>query len=252
MRLLMVEKIPSLSDSQICDDRGFVVRADTADEALSILRHEIFDLVVLDLTSLLEEGWSFIRRLRLAKHDVPLVALTAGNTDDRIRVLGLGADDAIAQPVDPSELRARIRAVARRHKGYSHPLVQAGGLSLSLETREVRFHGTQVHLTAREYSMLELLVLRKGQIITKDMFLNHLYGGMDEPETKIIDVFICKLRRKLNNAGANGFIATAWGQGYVVRNHADGVRIPDAPIADHGFSQVVKNLADHIERDHAW
>jgi hypothetical protein len=81
---------------------------------------------------------------------------------------------------------------------------------------------------------------------------DHLYGGMDEPETKIIDVFICKLRRKLNNAGANGFIATAWGQGYVVRNHADGVRIPDAPIADHGFSQVVKNLADHIERDHAW
>ncbi len=248
MHLLMIEKDPSLSDSQVCDDRGSIVRADSADEAISILRHDTFDLVVVDVASLDEEGWSFIRRLRLMKNDTPLVALTGCQAADRVRALGLGADDAIAQPVDASELRARIRAVARRHKGYSQSLVRLGDLSLSLETREVRFRDVQVHLTAREYAMLELLVLRKGQVVTKDMFLNHLYSSMDEPETKIIDVFICKLRRKLNVVGAHGLIATVWGQGYVVRNKKEQVRLPDVPVAGCPLLPGVK-MSDRVQLD---
>jgi two-component system, cell cycle response regulator CtrA len=248
MYLLMIEKDPSISDSQVCDDRDSVVRADNADEAMSILRHEKLDLVVIDVVSLAEEGWSFIRRLRSMKNDIPLVALTGSQAADRVRALGLGADDAIAQPVDPSELRARIRAVARRHKGYSQSLVRLGDLTLSLETREVRFREVQVHLTAREYSILELLVLRKGQVITKDMFLNHLYGSMDEPETKIVDVFICKLRRKLNDVGAHGLIGTVWGLGYVVRIQKEQVRMPDVPVPGCPTLQGVK-MSDRIQLD---
>jgi two-component system cell cycle response regulator CtrA len=217
MRLLIVERETSADTSRIHDDRTFVIQADNADEGLSILRHETFDLVIVDTTTLCEKGFSFIRRLRLAKNDTPLIALTGDRSDDRVRALGLGADDCITRPIDHDELRARIKAVVRRHKGHSQSLLQSGALSLSIDTREVCISGRPMKLTNREYSILELLLLRKDQTITKDTFMNHLYNGMEETETKIIDVFICKLRRKLNAAGANGVIATIWGQGYILR-----------------------------------
>jgi two-component system cell cycle response regulator CtrA len=242
----MIEKMSPGKEIQLCDDRSSVLQADTADEAMSILRHETIDLVVLDLTSLAEEGFGFIRRLRVAKNDVPRVVLTGCYANDRVRALSLGADDAIAQPVDPDELRARIRAVARRHKGYSQSLVQVGELSLSLDTHEVRFRDSLVRLTEREYSFLEVLVLRKGQVVTKAMFLSHLYGGMDEPEIKIIDVFICKLRRKLSAVGANSVIGTVWGQGYIIRNYNEDARIPTA-AASGDLLRPVFSKADQLE-----
>jgi two-component system cell cycle response regulator CtrA len=234
---------------QLCDDRSCLLHADSADEALSILRHETVDLVVLDLMALGEEGLGFIRRLRTAKNDIPLVVLTGCHANDRVCALNLGADDAITQPVDPDELRARIHAVARRHKGYSQSLVQVGDLSLSLDTHEVRFRDSPVHLTEREYSFLELLVLRAGQVVTKEMFLSHLYGGRDEPEIKIIDVFICKLRRKLNTIGANSVIDTIWGQGYIIRHHDDNARVPTA-AASGGLRRPVFSKADQLEQQY--
>ena len=220
MRLLVVETVASCRYSQLCDDRNFVIHADSPDEAMSILRHETFDVVILDLTSLSSGGFAFIRQLRTARNDTPLVALTGCNAGDRVRALGLGADDAIAQPVDTGELRARIAAVVRRYKGHSQSLVQIGDLSLSLGSCEVRFRNKLVHLTAREYSILEILALRMGQVVTKDMFLSYLYGGMDEPEIKIIDVFICKLRNRLKVVGADCMIVTVWGQGYTIEKLA--------------------------------
>ena len=197
MRLLVVEKFASPTSAGLCDDRSFVVRADSTDDALSILRHETVDIVVVDATSLKEAGFAFIRQLRAAKNDTPLVALTGSNAADRIRALGLGADDAIPVPVDPEELRARIAAVVRRHKGISQPTVMLGDLSVSLNSREVAFRNVPVHLTTKEFSMLEILVLRRDQVVTKEMLLTHLYGGMDEPELKIIDVFICKISQQV-------------------------------------------------------
>jgi len=250
MRLLVVEKKTSRGFSRECDDRTFVIEAESADEGLSILRHDKFDLVLVDTISLHEDGFAFIRRLRLARNDTPLVALTGSHSDDRVRAFGLGADDAIAQPVDRDELQARITAVIRRHKGHGQSLLQSGVLTLSIDTREVCISGKPLKLTGKEYSMLELLLLRKNQIITKDMFLNHLYNGMEEAETKIIDVFICKLRGKLSAAGADGVISTVWGQGYVLRdtdetqrqsNTADGqphelVAVVPRPVASPGRS----------------
>jgi two-component system, cell cycle response regulator CtrA len=237
MRLLIVEKKTAASVSGMCEDRTFVTQAEGADDGLSILRHETFDLVLVDVASLHEDGFAFIRRLRSARNDTPLVALTGIHCDDRVRALGLGADDAIAQPIDRDELRARITAVIRRHKGYSQSLLQSGVLCLSIDTREVCISGRPLKLTDKEYSMLELLVLRKNQVVTKEMFLNHLYNGTDEAETKIIDVFICKLRRKLRLAGADGVISTAWGQGYVLRDTDERQRQSDT--ADNQPGELV-------------
>ena len=214
MRLLLVAKGACPWTSQICEDRSFVIPADTLEEASSLLRHETFDLVILDVTSFAEGGFAFIRNLRSARNDTPLVALTGLHAGDRIRVLILGADDAISLPVDSGDLRARVAAVCRRHRGYGHSSVRVGALSLSLDSHAVSFRDIPVRLTTIEYAMLELLVLRNGQVVSKETFLNHLYGGVDEPDRKLIDVFISKIRRKLISVGGEGVIATVWGHGY--------------------------------------
>jgi two-component system, cell cycle response regulator CtrA len=222
MRILMIESMAAdVGASQMHDTQMSIVRADSTDDAISILRHETFDLVIVDVVSLAEAGFTFIHRLRTARNGTPLVALTGYQAVDRVRALGLGADDAITQPIDPGELHARIMAVFRRHKGYSQSVLRAGDLTISMETREVRLCDRPLKISGKEYAILELLVVRKGQVVSKDMFLNYLYGGVDEPETKIVDVFICKLRSKLNAAGAKGMIATVWGQGYVIRDSAE-------------------------------
>ena len=137
-----------------------------------------------------------------------------------MRAFAVGADDFITKPFDHAELVARMQAILRRSKGYSEPTLRVGPLQLNLDSREVSVEGKPVHLTGKEYAILELLVLRKGMVLTKDAFLNHLYGGMDEPEMKIIDVFVCKLRKKLQSAGAGHLISTVWGRGYMLREEA--------------------------------
>src|SRR5438876_979735 len=141
--------------------------------------------------------------------------------EDKVRGLGFGADDYMTKPFHKDELVARIHAVVRRSKGHAQSVILTGELLVNLDTKTVEVGGQRVHLTGKEYQMLELLSLRKGTTLTKEMFLNHLYGGMDEPELKIIDVFICKLRKKLASAaGGKNFIETVWGRGYVLREGA--------------------------------
>jgi two-component system cell cycle response regulator CtrA len=236
MNILLVEKLTFRNIARLCDSRWMVLLgAESDDDALSILRHDTCDLVLVDVASMGEGGFSFIRRLRTARNGTPLIALTGGRSGDGVRALVLGADDAVAWPIDPDEFRARISAVIRRCKGYTPPLLQFGDLSLSADTREVRFCDRPIKLTGNEFSTLELLVLRKGQIVTKAMFLNHLYGGTDEPEAETIPVFICKLRKKLNLVGAGGVIATIWGQGYAVR---DVGKHPQGGIAESPSDQL--------------
>jgi two-component system cell cycle response regulator CtrA len=147
----------------------------------------------------------------------------------KVRGFGMGADDYITKPFDQQELIARIQAIVRRAKGFSQPTLTVGPLTLNLGSREVVVEGRNVHLTGKEYAVLELLTLRKGIVLTKEAFLNHLYGGMDEPEVKIIDVFICKLRKKLAQAGAGDLIGTVWGRGYVLRDPTTGARYAMPP-----------------------
>jgi two-component system cell cycle response regulator CtrA len=195
--------------------------ADTGEEAMELARLYDYDIVVLDLMLPDMEGYEVVRRLRAARIETPVLILS-GMTRPQAKVkgFGMGADDYITKPFDPQELIARIQAIVRRAKGFSQPTISIGPLTLNLASRDVSVAGRAVHLTGKEYAILELLTLRKGAVLTKEAFLNHLYGGIDEPEVKIIDVFICKLRKKLAQAGAPELIGTVWGRGYVLRDPA--------------------------------
>ena len=221
MRVLLVEDdlVIAKSITLMLKKVGAVVdEVDTGKEALELSRHYDYDIVVLDLNLPDLEGYEVIRRMRLAKLEIPILILSGlSGSQARVKGLGMGADDFITKPFDSAELVARVQAIVRRSKGFGQPMLQIEGLQLNLESQEVTVEGQVVHLTGKEYAILELLVLRNGMVLTKDVFLNHLYGGMDEPEMKIIDVFICKLRKKLANAGAADLIGTVWGRGYTIR-----------------------------------
>jgi len=221
MRVLLVEDdlTAARGISLMLKSGGAVVdQADTGEEALELVRHYDYDIVVLDLMLPDMEGYDVVRRMRAARIDTPVLILSGlSRPQAKIKGLGAGADDFITKPFDKGELVARMQAIVRRSKGFSQPSLRVGKLKLNLDSREVLVGDTQVHLTGKEYAILELLVLRKGMVLTKEAFLNHLYGGMDEPEMKIIDVFICKLRKKLQLAGADNLIGTIWGRGYMLR-----------------------------------
>src|SRR5205809_4902651 len=174
-------------------------------------------------------GYDVLKKLRTAKVSTPVLILSGiGEMDSKVRALGFGADDYLTKPFHRDELVARIHAIVRRSEGHAESVVTCGDLTVRLDAKQAEIAGRPVSLTRKEYGMLELMALRKGSTLTKEMFLNQLYGGMDEPEPKIIDVFMCKLRKKLANA-SNGknYIETVWGRGYVLREPTeDEVRIP--------------------------
>ena len=165
-------------------------------------------------------GHEVLRQLRNAKVSTPILILSGDDaTESKLKSFGFGADDYLTKPFHREELVARIHAIIRRSKGHSQSIISTGLINVNLDAKTVDVRGETVHLTGKEYQMLELLSLRKGTTLTKEMFLNHLYGGMDEPELKIIDVFICKLRKKLSEAtGEPSYIETVWGRGYVLRD----------------------------------
>ena len=137
----------------------------------------------------------------------------------KVKGLGFGADDYLTKPFNRIELLARMHAIVRRSRGHGDSMIKTGRMVVNLQNRTASVDGNTINLTGKEYAILELLSLRKGTTLTKEMFLNHLYGGMDEPELKIIDVFICKLRRKITEAlGDDNCIETVWGRGYVLRD----------------------------------
>jgi two-component system cell cycle response regulator CtrA len=222
MRVLLVEDdlTASRGITMMLRSQGAIVdQTDTGEEALELVRHYDYDIMVLDLLLPDMEGYEVVRRMRSSRVDTPVLILSGlTRPQAKVKGFGMGADDYITKPFDKAELVARIQAVIRRSKGYSQPLLKIGNLQLNLDSRDVLVDGNQVHLTGKEYAILELLVLRKGMVLTKEAFLNHLYGGIDEPEMKIIDVFICKLRKKLAQAGAGNLIGTVWGRGYMMRD----------------------------------
>ena len=179
-------------------------------------------------------GYDVLRTLRVAKVGTPILILSGmSGTENKVKGFGFGADDYMTKPFNKEELIARIHAIVRRSKGHSQSIIETGDIKVNLDAKTVEVNNSRVHLTGKEYQMLELLSLRKGTTLTKEMFLNHLYGGMDEPELKIIDVFICKLRKKLSAAtGGQSHIETVWGRGYVLRDPEGGVEaLPEAASA---------------------
>ncbi|KDU96850.1 response regulator transcription factor [Komagataeibacter rhaeticus] len=230
MRILLVEPNARKVEetTRHMEKAGFTVdHVDTGHDALGMLKSYNYDLAVMNVDLPDVDGFEVIRISRAARVPTPVMVLAEEKSATaKVRAFSTGADDYVTRPYESMELTARMQAVIRRSKGYSEPTLRAGHLELCLGSREVSVHGQGVHLTGKEYMILELLLLRKGMVLTKDAFLNHLYGGMDEPEMKIIDVFICKLRKKLQGAGAGQLIATVWGQGYVLRDEAGAMPTP--------------------------
>ena len=224
MRILLIEDdlVAARGTSLMLKSSGAVVdHADTGEEGLELARNYDYDIVILDLMLPDIEGFEVVRRMRVSRNDTPVLILSGlSRPQVKVKGLGLGADDFLTKPFDKAELLARMQAIVRRSKGFSQPSLRVGSLLLNLDSHEVSVADRPVHLTGKEYAILELLVLRKGMVLTKEAFLNHLYGGMDEPEMKIIDVFICKLRKKLAMAGADNLIGTVWGRGYMIREPA--------------------------------
>jgi two-component system, cell cycle response regulator CtrA len=223
MRALLVEddQTTARSIELILKSESIVVdTTDLGEDGLEIGQLYDYDIIILDLMLPDMDGYEVLRRLREAKVETPILILSGlAELDHKIKGLGFGADDYLTKPFDRRELVARIQAIVRRSKGHASSVITAGQLSVDMSERTITVDGNSVHLTGKEFGVLELLALRKGTTLTKEMFLNHLYGGIDEPELKIIDVFICKLRKKLANAsGGENYITTVWGRGYVLRD----------------------------------
>ncbi len=223
MRILLVEDDPTTSRSiemMLGSANLNVYSTDMGEEGIDLAKLYDYDLILLDLNLPDMNGHDVLKQLRLSRIETPILILSGSDdTENKIRGFGFGADDYMTKPFHRDELIARIHAIVRRSKGHSQSVIRTGRVSVNLDAKSVEVDGQTVHLTGKEYQMLELLSLRKGTTLTKEMFLNHLYGGMDEPELKIIDVFICKLRKKLSEAtGGDTHIETVWGRGYVLRD----------------------------------
>jgi two-component system cell cycle response regulator CtrA len=196
-----------------------VYKTDLGGEGVDLGKIYDYDIILLDLNLPDMSGYEVLRSLRSAKVATPILILSGlASVEDKIKGLGLGADDYLPKPFHKDELVARIHAIVRRSKGHAQSLIAIGDLVVNLDAKTVEVHGVRLYLTSKEYQILELLALRDGSTLTKETFLNHLYGGMDEPDAKIIDVYICKLRKKLADAtGDRDYIETVWGRGYTMR-----------------------------------
>lgn len=236
MRVLLVEDDPATSRSielMLTHANLNVYCTDLGEDGIDLAKLYDYDLIILDLNLPDMSGHEVLRQLRMAKIETPILILSGSDdTDSKIRGFGFGADDYLTKPFHREELIARIHAIIRRSKGHSQSILRTGRINVNLDAKSVDVDGQSVHLTGKEYQILELLSLRKGTTLTKEMFLNHLYGGMDEPELKIIDVFICKLRKKLAEAtGGETYIETVWGRGYVMRDPVPEVALRRVAIA---------------------
>ena len=223
MNILIVE-----DDSMIADAIGITlsqagyhhVHAQTIEGALNELEHNQVDAVLLDINLPDGDGTRLTRLIRKSHMPVPILVISGNSrVDDRITALGTGADGYLTKPFDRHELIATLEAIIRRSNGHSSAQIEAGNMMIDLSRNVITINGDFVALTQKEYQIVHLLCMRKGAVLSKESFIAHLYGGIDEPDSKIIDVFICKLRRKLEASGLKkASIDTVWGQGYVLRD----------------------------------
>ncbi len=232
MRILLVEDDTSTAKTVELTLRaeGFVVdTTDLGEDGIEIGKLYDYDLIILDLMLPDMDGYEVLRRLRASNIATPILILSGlSEISDKVKGLGFGADDYLTKPFNKNELTARVQAIIRRSKGHAESIIRTGRLVVNLQARTVEIDGRPIRLTGKEYAILELLSLRKGSTLTKEMFLNHLYGGIDEPELKIIDVFICKLRKKLCDAlEGDNYIETVWGRGYVLRDSQEAIKKND-------------------------
>ena len=225
MRVLLIEDDSATAQSieLMLKSEGFnIYTTDLGEEGVDLGKLYDYDIILLDLNLPDMSGYEVSRPCVSPKSNTyPYSVRPCRHREQgpRPRLRRRRLHD---QAVPQGRTGRRIHAIVRRSKGHSQSIISTGDLKVNLDTKTVEVNSQRVHLTGKEYQMLELLSLRKGTTLTKEMFLNHLYGGMDEPELKIIDVFICKLRKKLAAATSGShYIETVWGRGYVLRDPSE-------------------------------
>jgi two-component system cell cycle response regulator CtrA len=235
MRILLIEagvRHTGVADIFGATDRFIVERAADGSEALQLLRLYGFDVVVYATDLHEPTATEFIRRLRAAGDRTPAIGLGGDISGfERARLLDAGSDDVVTLPCDSLELAARLRAVVRRAGGYASSILSAGAVELQIDSRQARAHGQDLHLSPTEFRVLELLILRKGTLVSKAAMMDSLYGDLDEPEIKSIDVLMHRLRKRLAAAGVGALITTVWGAGYIVREIALPQPVAARPVA---------------------
>jgi two-component system cell cycle response regulator CtrA len=226
MRVLLIEDEPATAAAVelVLTAKGFnVYSTGLGEEGLDLGRRYDYDIILLDLNLPDMHGYDVLKRLRVAKVQTPVLILTGiAEMSAKVRSFGFGADDYVIKPFDRGELVARIHALVRRSKGHSHSVIRTGKLAVNLDAKTVEVGGVRVHLSGKEYAMLELLSLRKGTTVTNEAILSELYDRVDGPQDRIVHVFICKLRKRLEVAsGGEDYIETVWGRGYALRDLSD-------------------------------
>lgn len=235
MRLLIIEddSLIAKAISHTLSEAGYICDdTDLGEDGIELAKLYDYDAIILDLTLPDIDGFECLRRLRRAGIRTPTLILSGHDgVNDKVRAFEAGADDYVTKPHDQAELVARIQAIVRRMNGYSDSIIRAGGLAVDLYAKRVEFDEQSVRLSPKEYRVLELLILRKGKTVTKDSFMNHLYDGFDEPQPKIVDVLVCRVRTKLSTLmGDESCIETVWGRGYKLRDPENsGPRSPAGP-----------------------
>ncbi len=219
MHILVVEDdvVTAAKIEVVLQNENFVCDAtDLGEVAINRGKMLDYDIIILDLMLPDITGYEVLRQLRAAGVQTPVLILSGlGEVDDKIKGLRFGADDFLTKPFEQRELVARIR----RSKGHSGSAIRTGKLLVDLDSRTATTGDQRLHISPKEYAILELLSLRKGTTLTKEFLLHELYAGTDEPDLRIIDVFVCKLRRKLAKAtGGDNYIETVRGRGYLLRD----------------------------------
>ncbi len=218
MRILLVEDERELRERLAASlrDQGYVVdQAPDGDEGLYQGQEYPIDLAIIDLGLPGLDGIELIRRLRAAGRDFPILILTArGRWQDKVEGLEAGADDYLVKPFEPEELLARLRALARRAGGWSQPVLRCGPIELDPGRQQVRRDGQPVDLTSYEYRLLHYLMLHAGEVMSKSRLTEHLYDDDNDRDSNVIEVFIRRLRQKLDPDGRLQPIETLRGRGY--------------------------------------
>lgn len=181
------------------------------------------DAIVISETFCGLTAFEVIRKLRQAGLPTPIIVILDQRDPTMCcQLLSVGADDCIFGDFGAEELDARVRAVVRRSGGHSSSVIKIGRAEIRLDNKEIVVDGKQIPLTTKEYLIVESLGLRKNMTLSKEQLLSRIYGGIDEPQDKIIDVFVCKVRKKIREAtGDYGLIDTVWGRGYVIRENVE-------------------------------
>lgn len=219
MFILAIEDDPNTMrsiDVMLRADGHSVERADRGEDAIIFAKDYQFDIILLDLSLPDISGYTVLTRLRGASVRTPVIVLSGmTGRQDMIKALELGADDYMTKPFHKEELVARINAIVRRARGHADGRLRLANLTLDMAGNMAEVGGARVHLTTKEFSILELLMVRKGQVFSRDMLIERLYSGKAEPDPKIFDIFICNIRRKLAKAsGGSNYIETVFGRGY--------------------------------------